>query len=304
MASTQSQALYDLYTNWGDRFAANPAMDLDAMRDLYDSWGRVTVEPENVTYKEVTANGVPSLWALPEGGVTDAAILYAHGGAYVGGSIVSHRKLAGHFARATGIPTMVYGYRLAPENSFPQSQFEDTRGAYDWIVAQGISPSRIGLIGDSAGGALVTLLALQLKDAGGAMPGAVVALSPMYDLEATGESLVSNKEIDLLASREATLQAAAMLLGPNGAADDPSVNPLKAELAGLPPFFLSVGGSEGLLDDSRRFAQKASAAGVEIEIEIVPEMQHVFHFLAGSAPEAIDSVKKISTFLKRNLLAS
>jgi acetyl esterase/lipase len=301
MASTGSALLHDLYTNWGERFAANPAMDLDSLRDLYTSWATVTAEPVGVTYESLHIAGMPALWARPVDAPDDRALLFIHGGGYLGGSTASHRKLAGHFAKAARAPALLVDYRLAPENPFPEAQFADCRAAFDWLMDSGIEPGRIALIGDSAGGALVTLLALQLRDAGADLPAAVVPLSPMLDLGATGETFDTNAEVDLLASREKTIGAGQMLLGPDGDPADPSVNPLTAELSGLPPFYLSAGGHEALLDDSRRLAAALTAAGVEAHLEEGPEMQHVFHFLAGNAPEADESIAAIGAFLREKL---
>jgi len=307
MASSEAQALTDLYSHWGRRFAADPAMDRDTTLDLYDGWARVTAEAEGVSYRTVDADGVPALWALPPEPAShpDGAVLFSHGGGYFAGSPDSHRKLAGHVAKASGTPVLVYGYRLVPEHlPFPDPQLEDTDKAFSWIVASGVPASRIALIGDSAGAALVTLFVLRLRDAGRALPAAVVALSPMYDLLGESPSLTANLGKDLLTTPELIRSAGSDLLGPDRSPADPAYNPLKADLAGLPPFFLSVGGYEGLLDDSRRFAARARAAGVDVELEIIPEMQHVFHFLAGNAIEADTSIARIGRFIDERVAAA
>jgi acetyl esterase/lipase len=304
MASSEAQALSDLYGRWGQRFAADPAMDRDTTLDLYDGWARVTAEAEGVSYRTVDADGVPALWALPPEGTSGSAVLFGHGGGYFAGSPDSHRKLAGHVAKAAGVPVLVYGYRLVPEHQpFPDPQLEDTERAFHWILASGVPAHRVALIGDSAGAALVTLFALRLRNAGRELPAAVVALSPMYDLLGESDSLTANLGKDLLTTPELIRGAGKGLLGPDRSAADPAYNPLKADLAELPPFFLSVGSYEGLLDDSRRFAERAQAAGVSVELEVVPEMQHVFHFLAGNAPEADESIAKIGRFLRQHLTA-
>ena len=70
---------------------------------------------------------------------------------------------------------------------------------------------------------------------------------------------------------------------------------------GLPPIYIQVGDEEVLLDDSTRFAAKAKQAGVEVAIEIFPEMQHVFQIAAGNMPEADAAVAKIGAWLKTKL---
>ncbi|MQA12609.1 MAG: alpha/beta hydrolase fold domain-containing protein [Pseudonocardiaceae bacterium] len=301
MASTESQALSDMYSNWVSRMAANPDMDLDTMRDLFDGWHRVTREPGAVSYAHVDAGGVPALWAIPEGAVDDRVLLFSHGGGYVGGSSASHRKVAGHLAKAAGVRALVYDYRRVPESPHP-GPLEDARRVFDWLVAQGFSAGGIATVGDSAGGALSISLPLSLRDAGTALPSAIVALSPFLDLQATGATLETNAEVDKLASKPMIEQMAGLFLGTEGSPTDPLAAPLHANPAGLPPVYISVGGAEVLLDDSQRFAKKAEAAGVDVTLEVVPEMQHVFHFLAGHAPEADQSVRNIGSWLRKHLL--
>jgi len=291
-----------LYKRWNSRFAADPPLDRDSTLDLYDGWGRLATEAEGVTYRTVDANRVAGLWALPPDGRTDAAIIWAHGGGYIAGSPDSHRKLAGHVAKQSGIPVLLFAYRLVPEHPFPESQLEDARTVWDWVMGQGIPAQRIGLAGDSAGGGLATLFTLRLRDAAEALPGAVAVLSPMLDMTGESESLAAKAGVDLLSSPMGMKGLADLVLGGRYSAADPAVNPLKADARDLPPYFLSVGGDEGLLDDSVVFAARVREAGGEAEVEVVPGMQHVFQFMAGNAPEADESIVRIGDFLRSHLL--
>ena len=63
------------------------------------------------------------------------------------------------------------------------------------------------------------------------------------------------------------------------------VSPLHADLTGLPPTYIVVGGHETLLDDARRFTDQAHNSGVDVTTVEVPDMQHVFTFMAGRAPK-------------------
>ncbi|GAA1379077.1 alpha/beta hydrolase [Pseudonocardia kongjuensis] len=300
MASNQSRALTEMYVHWLSRMAAAPDMDLDTMRDLFDGWGRVTGEPDAVRYADADAGGIPALWAIPDGAPDDRVLLYSHGGGYVGGSSHSHRKLAGHLAQAAGVRALVHDYRRAPENPHP-GPVQDARAVYDWLRAEGFAPEHIATVGDSAGGALSIALPLQLRDSGAPLPGAIVALSPFLDLQATGATVETNAAHDALASKGMIEQMAAIFLGADGSPTDPLAAPLHADPSGLPPIYISTGGAEVLLDDSRRFAAKVEAAGGDVTLEVVPEMQHVFHFLAGRAPEADASVRGIGTWLRKQL---
>ncbi len=143
-------------------------------------------------------------------------------------------------------------------------------------------------------------MVLALRDAGDPLPAAVMPLSPFYDMEATGESVTTNADVDELVQRDILLAMAGMFLG-GASPQDPLANPLHADPAGLPPMLIQVGGSETLLDDSTRFADKATAAGVDCTVEVYPEMQHVFHFLAGRAPEADEAIAAMAAWVRPKL---
>jgi len=133
------------------------------------------------------------------------------------------------------------------------------------------------------------------------MPAATMPLSPWVDMEMTGESLVSNRERDVLVQKEVVEIMATTFLGDDGNRRDPLANPLYADLKGLPPMYIQVGGDETLLDDSRRLAERAREAGIEVSLDVFPEMQHVFHFAAGHAPEADDAIRKLALWVRPKL---
>ena len=110
----------------------------------------------------------------------------------------------------------------------------------------------------------------------------------------------SNAEKDVLVQKEVLLNMAATFLG-DASPKDPLANLLEADLTGLPPMYIQAGGDETLLDDSVRFGELAKKAGVDCQVEIFPEMQHVFHFMAGEAPEADEAITKIAKWVKPKL---
>lgn len=298
--SQESATLSALYRSWVERLGAHPDMDLPTMRDMFEEWHLPTTEPAGVTYAEVDAGGVPALWCIPEQCAADRVVVWTHGGGYVVGSMHSHRKVAGHLAKAVGARALVLDYRRAPEHPHP-AQVEDAVAAYRWLVSsEGIRPEHIATTGDSAGGGLCTSMVLALRDAGDPLPAAIMPLSPFYDMEATGDSIEGNATADVLVGKDILLAMAGMFLG-GGSPTDPLANPLHADPAGLPPMLIQVGGDETLLDDSTRFAAKAQAAGVDCTVEVYPAMQHVFHFLAGRAPEADEAIASLAAWVRPKL---
>jgi acetyl esterase/lipase len=92
-----------------------------------------------------------------------------------------------------------------------------------------------------------------------------------------------------------------VFLGEGGNRRDPFANPLHAELGGLPPMYLQVGGHDVLVDDSQSFCRKARAAGMDVALDIVPGMQHVFQFLAGTSPQADRAIRRAADWARPKL---
>lgn len=300
MASRGTEKLNALYRGWVAAFEANPEMQLDEMRRMFDAWGDITGEPGGVDYIETDAGGVAALWAAPKNSATDRVILCGHGGGYVVGSMYTHRKAYGHVAKAAGCRALVVDYRRAPEHIHP-GPVNDMAAAYKWLLDQGIRPQHVALIGDSAGGGLAVTTILRAREMGLPLPAATMPLSPWLDMEASGETFTTNADKDLLVTRDTIEMMAGTFLGEGGNRRDPLANPLYGDLRGLPPIYIQTGADETLLDDSRRLAERARAAGVDVTLDIVPEMQHVFQFLAGNAPEADAAIGRLAHWVRPKL---
>ena len=300
MASQGAEELKTFMRNWAAAFAARPDMPLDEMRLMFEHWGDVTAEPGGVDYIETEAGGVPALWAVPKGCAEDRVVLCLHGGGYVTASMYTHRKVYGHLTKAIGCRALIPHYRRAPEHVHP-APVDDCATAYKWLIDQGVAPGHIALTGDSAGGALAVTTLLRARERGLPMPTATMPLSPWIDMEITGDSLSANRDKDVLVQKEVVEMMAATFLGEGGNRRDPLANPLYADLKGLPPMYIQVGGDETLLDDSRRLADRARAAGVDVQFDVFPEMQHVFQFAAGVAPEADDAIRKLAQWVRPKL---
>ena len=299
MASPQAAAIDHLFDSFVAALSANPQMGVDELRDLLEKCGDLATDPGAVDYLEADAKGTPCLWAVPKGANHERVLLCLHGGGCVTGSRFSHRKMFAHIAKAVGARALIVDYERAPEHQHP-AQVNECVKVYEWLLAQGIKPSHIATVGDSAGGNLCTTVVLGAKARGLPLPAAVMPLSPWYDMEATAPSFETNAKVERLISKEMALNSSQMYLG-NASPHDPLANPLFADFSGYPPTYIQVGGYEAILDDALRVAARAKAAGVEVQCEVFPEMQHVFQFMAGRAPEADDAIRKLATWVKPKL---
>jgi monoterpene epsilon-lactone hydrolase len=224
-------------------------------------------------------------------------ILYLHGGGYYFCSPRSHRSLVFGLATRAGATTLSLDYRLAPEHRFPAA-LEDALAAYRQLVGSGTLPQSIVIAGDSAGGGLALATLVALRDAGTPLPAGAVLFSPWTDLAATGESIRSNDGADPMFSGQAIGRAAQVYLG-DAPATNPYASPVYADLHGLPPLFIQAGSTEVLLDDSRRVADNARAAGVQVELQVWPKMPHVWQIFAPFIPEARRALDGAAAFVRQ-----
>lgn len=292
--------LDDLYADWQSRMLANPEYSMEDLRAIFEGWHKPTIEPEGVHYASRVIAGVPVIVAT--GPDDDGDILiYCHGGGFCVGSADSRRKLGGHLARHLRASVAILDYRLAPEHPFPAA-IEDSVAVYRALLAEQSGKGCIVMAGDSAGGNLAIATALKLRDLGEPAPAGIIAFSPWLDMENSGESIEANSETDRLVNRGTVENMAATYLA-GASPTDPLANPLKADLAGLPPVYVNAGSSEALLSDTTRFAKAAKASGVDVTVSIVDGMQHVFPVLAGRAPIVDDEIASVALWY-RSLVAN
>lgn len=300
MASAESKRLKEAYDQLAALSAAHPDLPIEFSRALMNTvMSSAGSEPENVSYADTSADGVPALWCIPADPASDRVILYTHGGGFIGGNPESHRKLTGHLARAAGVRVLSIDYALAPERPYPAA-VDDAVTAYRWLRGQGFDAAHIATAGDSAGGGLCTSVVLRLRELGEELPAGVMPLSPWYDLELTGPSMVASRGTgDAVGIEGLEQMRLAYLQGAEPT--DPVANPMYADLAGFPPVLLHVGGAETLLDDSRSFAERAEAAGVDVTLVVEADMQHVYPFGAGRMPEADAAIERMGTWVRSRL---
>jgi len=264
--------------------------EFEAVVSQFQPAGDVRREP-------VDAGGVPGEWISTPESVHERVIYYLHGGAYIMGSINTHRELISRLSRAARARALAIDYRLAPENPFPAA-VEDSTSAYRWLISTGVDPARLVIAGDSAGGGLTVATLVALRDAGDPLPAATVCLSPWVDLEGLGESMTTRAEVDPMIHRDSLLQAAKAYLGDSDPRT-PLAAPLYADLSGLPPMLIQVGTAETLLDDASRLAERASAADVEVTFEPWDDMFHVWQFCASILPEGQGAIDRIGEFVRK-----
>lgn len=283
----------------GDR--ATAPQTIEERRASLEALAGVVPSPPGVTVEPLTLAGCPAERATPDRVDGPGTILYLHGGAYVSGSLNTHRALCGRLALAAARPVVALDYRLAPEHRFPAA-VDDAVAAAEELEGGGAGP--LALAGDSAGGGLALAALVALRDRGTVNPAAAWLASPWADLTQAGESYDSRVDVDPMLRREGLTEAAGDYLG---AADptDPLASPLMADLGGLPPVRIDVGDAEVLLDDSVVAGHRIEEAGGAAQVVVWPEMIHVFPaFPADVVPEADECLTAAGAFLAQHLASA
>lgn len=268
-----------------------PIEERRANMDKLDSIPR----PRKVDYVDTHVGGIPAIVATPTEVQPDRHILYVHGGAYVLGSPRSHIAMCARLAKRAAATVTVIDYRLAPEHVYPAA-IDDCVAAYRAITAE-VDPSLVTIAGDSAGGGATLSTLGALRAAGDPMPGAAYVLSPWADLTASGESVVTREPFDPMFDGDGLIEAATTYAG-DTPLDHPGVSPLFADPTGYPPTLIQTGMDEILLSDSTRLAERYTAAGVEVRLDLRDDLWHVYPMLAGYMPEATDALIRAAVFIR------
>jgi monoterpene epsilon-lactone hydrolase len=297
MPSRQSEAVRDYWRSATEAARKNPNQTPEEVRERVEKyWPALTAEPGGLDYLEVEVAGRPALWAVPKGAAEDRVILCVHGGGGVSGSIYTHRKLFGHLAKATGVRALLPGYSALP---YP-APLDDTTAAYRWLLGQGADARHIAVAGDSLGGGLAIATMLRARELGLPTAAALMLLSPWVDMTVSNQTFQTNRRAEAFFSQEVVAALAALYLA-GADPKDPLASPLYADLGGLPPTCIQVGGDETLLGESLQLEHNARNAGVDVQAEVFPGQQHTFQMAAGYAPESDDAIRKLATWVRPKL---
>lgn len=244
-----------------------------------DAFGDSAPLPEGHVWEAATFAGRPAEWHTPPGADPSKVILYLHGGGYCIGSPRSHRGLSAQLAHCAGARAVTPDYRMGPEDPFPGA-IDDALACYRALLDQGFAPGKIVIAGDSAGGGLTLATALAIRAAGLPQPTGLFVISPWANLRPTGPSYGAKADTDPMITAKALNDFAdAYLVGAD--AKNILASPAQADFSGLPPILIHVGSEECLLSDAIAVAERAGLASVACQLEIWPEMIHVWHAFYG-----------------------
>jgi len=264
--------------------------DLVETRATFESMNAQFSPPAGTLTRPVTAGGVPSLIVSP-GEDYDPTVLYLHGGGYVVGSAFGYQPHAGALAAAAKTGILVPDYRLAPEHPFPAA-LEDAQRAYLWLREHTPDADGVVVAGDSSGGGLLLSLLLSLRRDHLPLPSAAVIFCPWLDLALRASS---PSEAPMATNDDVRRCVQAYLAG--HPADDPIVDPLHADLSGLPPMLIQAATGDARLLDARALAARAENHGVDARLELFPVQAHAFQLFWSFLPEAAEAMHNAGAFI-------
>ncbi len=219
-------------------------------------------------------------------------ILYMHGGAYVFEITSYHWALIAEIAERTGLGVTVPIYPIAPEHDF-HAMFGMVGATYRRMLDES-EAADIAFMGDSAGGNMAVVLTMMAAEEGLPLPGSHVLISPGLDMSLTNPAAVEMAPHDPWLDIPGGLEAI-RLYGAGMERSDWHISPLYGDLSVLPRTLLFTGSQDLLSPDNLIFADKARAAGVEVEVVYGEGMFHVWPLVR--MPEARLARDRMVTFL-------
>jgi epsilon-lactone hydrolase len=278
----------------GDSFADLTYADVEALRAAAERhYGLLQLVPD-VDFTAVVAGGVPGLVAEPPD-ARRAWVLLLHGGTYTSGSAYGFRSLAGALAESARCRVLTPDYRLAPEHPFPAA-VDDVCAAYLWLLDQGASPQDVVLAGDTSGAGLAFSLLLRLKAGGRPLPARCALFTPYVDISAAAPDALPDAPAPSATRQGAAWGVARYLDG--HPVDDPLLDPLHADLRGLPPMLIQAAAGDEGLPDAERLAEHARSHGVDVRLEIYPVAAQSFQLYWSFLPEAADAIARFGEYAR------
>lgn len=275
------------------------------MRDINQarSYLDAIVVDSGVTSKaeisSVAQGDVRGSWFVRKRTNPDLVILFLHGGGYSFYPRGFYDSLSAMIAISTKARVFALDYRLSPEHRFP-AQLVDALNAYEWLLSTGTSPSRLVVVGDSAGGNLALALLLYLRDSQSLLPTLAICLSPATDFATTSLETVDT-ELDWI-SPQMALRWADWFCAPSERSN-PLVSPVNAELHGLPPIYIQAGGAEILLASIQSFVTEAKRQGAEVSLEVWPNMNHDFQAFGYDVPQSAEAIRRMGEVIAEHFAA-
>ena len=304
-ASTQLTKLYGRLAHAPKRERPKTQEDWDRanaqLAAIATPMSNATADAMHVTRTEDRLGGVPVLRVrsanYKPGG---PLIVYMHGGAFTFLSAATSLSIPALMSTTTGDEVISIDYTLAPKADWHVIT-DQVLAVWKAVLASGMKPESVGMMGDSAGGNLAAASVLKMRDQHMPLPGALYLISPGTDLSGAGDTFTTLAAADPILSTEATSWSAEAY-APVADQKNPYVSPVYGDYTqAFPPTLLQVGTREHLLSSSVREYQAIRSGGHEAVLDVYEGMPHVWLSLIPRAPETRIAIKRAADFLASHL---
>jgi acetyl esterase/lipase len=290
------------------RYASVGAIDKPWRRGLARAVLRLmrSSRVEGVTLERSAGSGLGARIHRPQGISVSGTVLWIHGGGLVIGRAAQNDRLCGELAREAAVAVISVEYRKAPEHPFPVA-LEDCHAGWAWLqreaAALGLDPDRVIVAGESAGAGLAAALVQRLHDEGGPQPLGQLLFCPMLDDRTAARRELDEIDHPVWDNRLNRFGWRSYLGVEPGAETVPphAVPARRSDLAGLPPAWIGVGELELFHDEDVAYADRLRAAGVPVELDVVPGAVHGFEVWAPDSALARAHVGRAHRWLRRLL---
>jgi len=237
------------------------------------------VEREDIEVPVADGSSIPARWYTKAGSNRGSAVVYAHGGGMICGSVAVYDRFVASYVEKTGVPFLSVDYRLSPE--YPGTTLvDDTHEALKWLIAhaaeRGIDPQRVAIMGDSGGGGIAAGVAIAARDAGTPIAMQILIYPMLNDRTTTPDPELAAFAAWTWDNNYTGWHA---LLGDDIGTDEVSHYAVPAritEYRGLAPAFVDCGELDIFRDESVAWARGLWDAGVSCELHIRPGSGHGF----------------------------
>ncbi|MER6441030.1 alpha/beta hydrolase fold domain-containing protein [Streptomyces sp. NPDC001185] len=268
-----------------------PANDVQALRDRinyqYTEMGRLAPPvPAGVNREDVSIPAgddvtLEARWYSKGDARPGSAVVYAHGGGQVAGTLDHYDRRMRVYVAETSVPILSVAYRVAPEGKGQQLS-EDVFAGVMWLIEEAdrlaVDPTRIAVMGDSGGGGLAASAAVLARDRG-IMIAQQMLLYPMLDDRVT----VASSALDPFLAWTAGMNATSWNARADGPASETTSPARLSDARGLAAAYIEVGDLDLLRNESLAYAQKLAAADVPLELHVHPGTPHAYEWLDESA---------------------
>jgi acetyl esterase/lipase len=298
---------YELDPELAPAMAALAAQAAEAPRPARGDWQAVregvsaglaymaTITPASsgvtpTSFTTATSDGEDEIelrWYTKTGTVPGSAVVYAHGGGMIGGSVDLYDEVVSWYVSETGVPFLSVELRLAPEATTSTTLAEDVFSGLTWLVSHatdlGVEPARIAVMGDSGGGGPTAGAAILARDRGVHLAKQILIYPMLDDCNTTPGPIPPGF---LTWGYDNNYTGWFTLLGDEIGGD--KVSPIAApgrldEFTGLASAYIEVGDLDIFRDESIAYAGGLASAGVPIELHVHPGAPHGFERFVPSA---------------------